>query len=434
MIIDTDGGVDDAIAIMMAHATGQLRAITTVAGNVALPQVNQNVARLLRYIGASVPMYQGAHASLRGTMIDARFVHGQNGFGNVELPQVPVSVQQARVPEAYCELIARYAPVSLVALGPLTNIAMTFLLHPEIFEGVERLVIMGGSLASGNITPTAEFNFFADPEAAHVVLGYVRNTQIVLVPWDTCVRTEGFGKAHLEGCWQPLNNASRLALSMLELFWSHPEIHTADAEGMVRTYLADPIAMAYALDTSAPVASYGVTVDVDTHRGQTRRRAAVNTAGTTAGAAVDDRAVAAAADTAGAAAGAETHRGQTRRRATMGAAADEMADERGAAAGADTHRGQTRRRATMGAAADEMADERGAAAGADTHRGQTRRRAAVNTMGAAADTAAAAAGTAADKMADEGEAAVAAEQSIAVLENAPREWLLKQFGVIKELG
>lgn len=180
LIIDTDVGVDDALAIMLALANPtkcKVVAITCVAGNVELSRVYTNVLRILNYCKQlQIPVYQGCSRPLiqKGNMCHA--YHGHDGLGGaadkVPLPDDDLEPPAEHAASAMVDLVRRHPKqLTLVALGPLTNVALAQRLDPSFLSGLKELVIMGGTFeARGNETPTGEFNFTCDPEAASVVL------------------------------------------------------------------------------------------------------------------------------------------------------------------------------------------------------------------------------------------------------------------------
>lgn len=193
-IIDTDMGIDDAVALLMALAYPQARiqAITTVAGNVGLAQATHNAGVVLDVAAApAIPIYAGcARPLLQHCPEDATSIHGPDGLGGAARPT-------ARRPEAEHAALAlvrlarqRPGELSLVTLGPLTNVALAIRLDPHFPAYLNRLVIMGGAVnARGNTTPPAEFNISIDPEAAKIVFGAAGQVAggTWLVSWETSV-------------------------------------------------------------------------------------------------------------------------------------------------------------------------------------------------------------------------------------------------------
>jgi len=177
LIIDTDPGQDDAVALLLAFASPgelELRAITTVPGNVPVAQTTANALRIRDLGGAaSVPVYRGAEAPLVVALETAEFVCGPDGLAGAGLPP-PASVAEAGHAVEAIIAICRAAPegsITLCPLGPLTNLALAFRLAPDILPKVKRIVLMGGAIGLGNMTPAAEFNMHVDPHAAAVVFG-----------------------------------------------------------------------------------------------------------------------------------------------------------------------------------------------------------------------------------------------------------------------
>lgn len=187
LLIDTDPGVDDAMALIMAftHPAVTVRAVTVVGGNVGLAYTTLNALRMVELCDCEVPVYAGASAPLLHPARDAAFVHGEDGFGDVGSP-VPSRVIQN---EHAATAIIRYArmhprQLTLVALGPLTNIALALKLEPRLPRMVERLVVMGGAVTGRGNTDiaSAEFNIGFDPEAAFLV--FQQWPQLTLVDWE----------------------------------------------------------------------------------------------------------------------------------------------------------------------------------------------------------------------------------------------------------
>jgi pyrimidine-specific ribonucleoside hydrolase len=173
IIIDTDPGVDDAMAIFLALRSPELKveAITAVSGNVPLEMTLPNALRLVEIAGrADVPVAGGASVPLVRRLITAKYVHGNNGLGGVDFP-APTKRPVAETATQLISGLVRSNPgqITIVAVGPLTNIGTLLRSDPEIASMIPQIVIMGGSLSGGNITPAAEFNLYVDPEAARIV-------------------------------------------------------------------------------------------------------------------------------------------------------------------------------------------------------------------------------------------------------------------------
>ncbi|MGK3937156.1 nucleoside hydrolase [Streptomyces caeruleatus] len=174
VIIDCDTGVDDALALLFAvrHPGIDLRAVTCVAGNTDVDGVVRNTLTVLEQAGAGdVPVARGAARPLIEPVRTAQHVHGLDGMGDLGLPApARVAVDVDAVTLLRREILASPTPVTLVPTAPLTNIALLLRTHPEVVRNIERIVFMGGAVATGNATPVAEFNVWHDPEAAAILL------------------------------------------------------------------------------------------------------------------------------------------------------------------------------------------------------------------------------------------------------------------------
>ncbi len=173
-ILDCDPGHDDMVAIMLAAADPRidLLAITTVAGNGTLERTTHNARAVCTLAGIrNVPIAAGAPGPLVGSLRTAPHVHGESGLGGAELPTPDVEVTGEHAVDLILRLLRESAaPVTLVATGPLTNVALLLRAHPDLAARVHEIVFMGGSTDVGNVEPLAEFNIVVDPEAADEVL------------------------------------------------------------------------------------------------------------------------------------------------------------------------------------------------------------------------------------------------------------------------
>jgi purine nucleosidase len=184
-LIDTDTASDDAVAIMMALGAPDVRVIglTTVAGNVGLEQVTSNALFTAEICGSDVPVFAGARRPLTRALQDAHWFHGYDGLGDHGYPAPKRRHEREHAVEAIVRLAHEEPGLTLVTLGPLTNIAMAMVLAPDIVERIAEIVMMFGAYSEGgNITPVAEFNSYVDPEAADVVLN--SGVKITMVPLD----------------------------------------------------------------------------------------------------------------------------------------------------------------------------------------------------------------------------------------------------------
>lgn len=247
-LIDTDTASDDAVALVMAmqHPDVQIEAITVVAGNVPVDQGVQNALYTVELCQQSIPVHRGMPAPLTRPLETAQFVHGQDGMGDIGLPlagRLPASADAIRVLR---ETIHRFSGViTLVTLGPLTNIAVALRQDPSIAHAVSECVVMGGTgQGHGNITPVGEYNFWADPEAAKIV--FESGMPIKMVGWD------------ISRTYAVFNPTDTAALRAIDTPLAHfcVDIQRAVVQFALTTTrlegfdLPDPIAMAIALEPS----------------------------------------------------------------------------------------------------------------------------------------------------------------------------------------
>ena len=243
LLIDTDPGVDDALALLMAfndprHAVVGL---TIAAGNVGLEHTVANALKLCEVCGVDVPVYAGAEAPLVFPARDAAYVHGRDGFGDTGYAKASRRADAEHAALAILRLSHEHAGrLVLVALGPLTNLALALKLDPTLPSRLARCVVMGASVtAHGNITPAAEFNIAFDPEAAHIVFsGFPR---IELADWEA-VLAHGFLHDDAERWLAADSSRAR--------FYAGISAHTrawAKAGRGTRWHAADALAMALAL-------------------------------------------------------------------------------------------------------------------------------------------------------------------------------------------
>jgi len=173
VIIDTDPGVDDAFALLLAMRSPELKieAITAVAGNVPLDITLPNALRMVEISGRTdIPVAAGAKAPLMRRLVSAAYAHGNNGLGGAVFPEPKLKPMEVPAAELIRQIVHEYPhEVTLITLGPLTNVAAALNSDDELAGLIKGLTMMGGSLSGGNITPAAEFNIYVDPEAAHIV-------------------------------------------------------------------------------------------------------------------------------------------------------------------------------------------------------------------------------------------------------------------------
>ncbi|MDY7559893.1 nucleoside hydrolase [Pseudomonas sp. CCC3.2] len=189
LIIDTDPGADDLVALLLALASPEelnVLAITTVAGNVRLDKTSRNARLAREWAGREeVPVYAGAPKPLLRTPIYAENIHGQEGLPGVAVHEPKVGLAKGNAVDYLIETLSKAPPhsITLALLGPETNLALALVQAPEITQGIKEVIVMGGAhFNGGNITPVAEFNMFADPHAAQIVLA--SGVKLTYIPLD----------------------------------------------------------------------------------------------------------------------------------------------------------------------------------------------------------------------------------------------------------
>ncbi|WHY18740.1 nucleoside hydrolase [Paenibacillus sp. G2S3] len=173
IIIDCDPGHDDAIAILLAIANSEkldLRGITTVGGNQILDKITENALKVISFVNADIPVAKGAAGPLFGKLVTGEEAHGESGMDGPLLPPSKFRPVEEGAVEFMLNIIrSSEEKITLVPMAPLTNIALLITAYPEIKERIEKISLMGGGISYGNVTSTAEFNIYVDPEAARIV-------------------------------------------------------------------------------------------------------------------------------------------------------------------------------------------------------------------------------------------------------------------------
>lgn len=241
LLIDTDPGVDDALAILMAHAHPRCRieALTITAGNVGLGHTLANALKLCEIAGIDAPVFPGAPVPLVAIPEDAAYVHGRDGFGDTDLPPAARRSEAEHAALAMLRLShAHPGELTFVMLGPLTNLALALSLDPDLPERVPRLVVMGGAVTGrGNTRLPVEFNTGFDPEAARIV--FERWPRFELVDWEATLR-HGLAHEQCDRWFAADHELARFydAISRQTRAWSAglrgPEWHSADALAMAQ--------------------------------------------------------------------------------------------------------------------------------------------------------------------------------------------------------
>src|SRR6201993_830622 len=212
VIIDTDPGVDDAFALLLAMRSPELKieGITPVAGNVPLELTLPNALRMVEIAGRTdIPVAGGARGPLTRRLVTAAYVHGENGLGGAEFPEPKTKPVSEPAPEFIRTTVRKHpGEITLITIGPLTNVAMALNMDPDLRGMIPRLVMMGGSLSGGNITPAAEFNIYVDPEAARIV--FQSGIPITMVGLDVTRKTS-LTEDHVRALEAAQNSVSQAA-------------------------------------------------------------------------------------------------------------------------------------------------------------------------------------------------------------------------------
>lgn len=271
LLIDTDTGSDDAVALVMAlnHPGVAVEAVTVVAGNVPLDQGVQNALYTLELCGSEAPVFAGGHRPLVFPPVSAQDVHGVDGMGDIGLPLSGREPAPGHAVDVLVEKIeANPGELTLVTLGPLTNVALALLKDGSIAGKVKDCVMMAGTgQGPGNVTPLAEYNVWADPEAAKVV--FESGMPLKMVGWDVSRKHAVFGpedSAKLRSIGTPLAEFCVDIQAVLDA-WARENTHLAGFD------LPDPVTMAVALDPAVATETSSLFVAVETggtwSRGQT---------------------------------------------------------------------------------------------------------------------------------------------------------------------
>lgn len=266
IILDCDPGHDDAVALLLAAGDPEadLLGVTTVAGNAGLERVTLNARRVATAAGLdALPIHAGCDRPLLGTAVTAPDIHGPSGLDGVDWPEPTVELAPGHAVPYLVETVgARPGEVTLVAVGPLTNLALATRLAPGFVEQVREVVIMGGSADRGNVTPAAEFNVYADPEAAAIVFGEAWPVTLVGLDLTHQALASKAVRERIRGVGTPL------ATTVVDLLGFFSERYRA-RQGFAAPPVHDPCAV---MRVIAPelVATERATIRVETGGGPAR--------------------------------------------------------------------------------------------------------------------------------------------------------------------
>ncbi len=266
-LIDTDTASDDAVALIMALRAPdvEVKAITVVSGNVPVDQGVTNALYTTELCGADTPVYRGAARPLVRQAVHAQFFHGQDGLGNQNYPPPRRQAETKHAVDAFIETVKANPGITVVTLGPLTNVALAIAREPEIVANVERCIVMGGAANTvGNVTPAAEYNIWVDPDAARRVFHSGLPLEMVgceLSTGEANITEEEMAK--IRRMDTPLAHftldCNRAGIQANQQWLGDPGLA-----------LPDPVAMAIALDPSVCIRRSAHHVEVETNSDLTR--------------------------------------------------------------------------------------------------------------------------------------------------------------------
>lgn len=261
IIIDCDPGHDDALMLMLAFGSGHfdIKAVTTSAGNQTQEKTLSNALKILTLMGVRVPVYRGCEKPLLRELIIADYVHGETGLDGPSLPIPAFDPESLTAVEGIAKILRESTEkITLVPTGPLTNIAVLFLTYPELKHKIERISLMGGGIFRGNITPLAEFNMYADPEAAEIV--FKAGVPITMCGLDVTHKALVFQK-DIDLLRSIGNETGKVAADLMDFFSIFYRTNRSELHGGAA--LHDPCAIAWLINP-AMFKTQSCFVDVET--------------------------------------------------------------------------------------------------------------------------------------------------------------------------
>lgn len=227
ILFDCDPGIDDAVAFALAAAHSDvldIRGITSVAGNQTIERVTGNALKLTAFLGMDIPVARGSKAPLLREIIPAGDIHGETGLGNCKLPETDRTVAGEPAPLFLYQKLQELREgekMVLVPTAPLTNIALLLKTFPDAAEKIDKIVLMGGAITGGNITSTAEFNIWEDPEASQIV--FSSGIPIIMCGLDVTCKC-GFNREQIQALLAGGEKAK--AFGEMMDFYFHTEVYT----------------------------------------------------------------------------------------------------------------------------------------------------------------------------------------------------------------
>ena len=262
IIIDTDPGTDDAVAILiaLAHFSDQeILGITTVAGNVGVKVGTINALRILEHAGRNnINVYEGESSPLKRELLTAEWVHGTDGLGGVPFPE-PSKTEEDLDAVSFLKqsISSSEEKVTLCVLGPMTNIGKALIEKPELSDNIEQIIFMGGSATGGNTTPAAEFNILVDPDATEIVLH--SGTKLVMMGLDVTHQAIS-SSDRIQNISETKTKTSQLLIGLMSRLANLEIVKKKFPDG---TPVHDAFVTAYLVDSSLTTGSF-VNVEVET--------------------------------------------------------------------------------------------------------------------------------------------------------------------------
>jgi inosine-uridine nucleoside N-ribohydrolase len=264
VILDVDPGIDDAIAILLALRSPELKveAVTTVAGNVTVDRGSDNALRVLSLARRSdIPVAKGAERPLRKTLMTATYWHGPNGLGGVELPRADATLDRRHAVDLIIKMAHEHPQdLSIIATGPLTNLALALRKAPSIRQELSEIIVMGGSTVGGNETAAAEFNFYVDPDAAQIV--FTSGVPVTMVGLNATRQTL-LTRQHVRTLASSTSCLGRFVAKL-----GNFSLKVGD-DMTVGIPLHDPLALALAIDKTLATTTVPMRIEIDTRIGIT---------------------------------------------------------------------------------------------------------------------------------------------------------------------
>jgi Inosine-uridine nucleoside N-ribohydrolase len=258
VVFDSDTASDDAIAMILAHKKFDVVGVTIVAGNVRFENQVKNALFTLEYFGFDTPVYLGSRRPILGHWRTVEEVHGENGMGGWAYPEPTRKAEAEYAPDALIRLSKEYeGELEILAVSPLTNLALAYLKDENITKRIKKVWIMGGAFTQGNMGMSSEFNFWVDPEATHIVLH--AGFDITLVPWEVAVEAATITDTE----WHALLSRGKKA----DLFFVNAckVLHEySKSKGMRGSVQPDSLTVAIAEERTLILEAKRVYVDVET--------------------------------------------------------------------------------------------------------------------------------------------------------------------------